>query len=88
MTSMIAIGKLFCLVLYALALVGLAGWIPAPLATWAVIGAALVLVVHVIELPFFFKYIRRYPGSLASSVVQALLFGAFHSLPLMRAAQA
>ena len=85
---MTAIGKLLCLVLYALALAGLAGWIHGPLATYSEIVAALFVVVHVVELPFFFKYIRTYRGGLASSVLQALLYGAFHSLPLMRAAKA
>ena len=84
---MIAIGKMVCLVLYAVALAGLAGWVGGPLAIGAEAGAALFLVVHVIELPFFFKYIRRHPGGVPASVVQALLFGAFHSLPLMRAAR-
>jgi uncharacterized protein YhhL (DUF1145 family) len=85
---MFAIGKAVCLVLYAVALAGLAGWIPGPLAIWAERGAVLFLVVHVIELPFFFKYIRTYAGGVPASVAQALLFGAFHTLPLIRAARA
>jgi uncharacterized protein YhhL (DUF1145 family) len=85
---MFLIGKLLCLVLYALALAGLAGWIHGPLATVTEIGAALFLVVHLIELPVFFRFIRTCPGGLPASIVQALLFGALHSLPLMRAARA
>lgn len=84
---MMVAGKLLCLVLYALALAGLAGAISGPLATWMELGAALFLVIHVIELPFFFKYIRTYAGGVPASVALALLFGAFHTLPLIRAAR-
>jgi hypothetical protein len=85
---MLAILKLGCLVLYALGAAGALGWLRGPLATGAEIGAVLFLAIHVIELPFFLRVLRTYRGSLASSVLQALLFGALHSAPLMRAARA
>jgi hypothetical protein len=85
---MLTLPKLGCLVLYALGLAAAFGWLHGPLATGAEIGALLFLVIHVIELPFFLRVLRTYRGSFASSVVQALLFGALHSLPLMRAARA
>ncbi len=85
---MLALLKLGCLVLYALALAAVFGWLHGPLATGAEVVAALFLAVHVMELPFFLRVLRAYRGSFASSVVQALLFGVLHSLPLMRAARA
>ena len=85
---MLALLKLGCLVIYALGLAAALGALHGPLATGAEVVAALFLVVHVIELPFFWRVLRAYRGSFASSVLQALLFGALHSLPLMRAARA
>ena len=84
---MLAVLKLACLVAYALALAGLAGLLPASLSTWSQIVAAVLLVVHLIELPFVFKYLGRYRGALGASVLQALLFGMLHSLALIRAAK-
>jgi uncharacterized protein YhhL (DUF1145 family) len=85
---MLAVLKVGCLVVYALALAGLAGWLPSPLSTWSEIVAGVLLVVHVVELPFVFKYLGRYRGAFGASVLQALLFGMLHSLALVRAAKA
>jgi uncharacterized protein YhhL (DUF1145 family) len=85
---MLALLKLGCLILYAAGLAAFAGAWQGPVATGAQYLAAAFIVVHVIELPFFFGALRTYRGSLASSVLQALLFGALHSLPLRRAARA
>ena len=85
---MLAFGKVFCVALYALALAGVAGWIHGPLATYSEIGAALFIAVHVVEVVVLFRFVRLYPGGLPSSIVQTLLFGALHTLPLMRAAKA
>ena len=82
---MLALMKLGCLVLYAAALVALCGWWQGPAASIVEYVAAIFIVIHVIELPIFFKTLRTYRGSLASSVLQALLFGVLHSLPLRRA---
>ena len=83
---MLALMKLVCLVLYAAALAALFGWWQGPAASIVEYAAAIFIAIHVIELPIFFKTLRTYRGSLASSVLQALLFGALHSLPLKRAA--
>ncbi len=85
---MLALLKLGCLVLYAAGLAAFAGAWQGALATAVQYVAAGFVVIHVIELPFFLRALRTYRGSLASSVVQALLFGALHSLPLLRAARA
>ena len=45
----------------------------------------IVLVIHVVELLFAFKYVRTYKGPLGISVLLTLLFGLFHWLPLARA---
>jgi uncharacterized protein YhhL (DUF1145 family) len=87
-TQMLALLKLGCLVVYAAGLAAFAGAWHGPVATAAQYLAAAFVVVHVLELPFVLRALRTYRGSLASSVVQALLFGMLHSLPLLRAARA
>ena len=80
--------KLACLALYALGLAALAGWLHGPAALVFEGLAAAFVAIHVLELPFFWEILRTYRGSFAASVLQALLFGALHSLPLARAARA
>ena len=46
--------------------------------------AAVMLLAHAIEAVLAFKYVRRYRGSLAVSVLLTLLFGLLHILPLAR----
>ena len=60
---------------YALALVSLAGWLPADTFARTRWVAAALLAIHAIELPLF-------PGPLAVSVVLTLLFGLLHWKPL------
>jgi len=85
---MLALLKLGCLGLYALGLVALLGPWSGPIASGVEAVAAAFVVIHVLELPFFFRFLRAYRGTLAASVVLALLFGMLHSLPLKRAARA
>ena len=85
---MLTILKLGCLALYALGLAALAGWLPGPAAPVFEWLAAAFIAIHILELPFFWKILRTYRGSFAASVLQALLFGALHSLPLVRVARA
>jgi uncharacterized protein YhhL (DUF1145 family) len=84
---MLALLKLGCLVVYALGLAGAAGWLHGTPATVFKGLSVVFIAVHVLELPIFWKALRTYPGSFASSVLQSLLFGVFHSLPLKRAAR-
>ena len=85
---MLALLKLGCLALYAGGLAASFGLWSGPVAMSFEIGAAAFVVIHVIELPFFFGILRTYRGSMASSGAQALQFGMLHSLPLKRAARA
>ena len=85
---MLTLLKLGCLALYALGLAAFAGWLQGPAALVLEWLAAAFIVIHVLELPVFWKILRTYRGPFASSVAQALLFGALHSLPLARAARA
>jgi hypothetical protein len=85
---MLTILKLGCLALYALGLAALAGWLPGAAALAFEVVAAAFIVIHVLELPFFWTVLRTYRGPFAASVLLALLFGALHSLPLLRAARA
>ena len=88
MNTMLALLKLGCLALYALGLAAFVGLWGGPVATGFEYVAAAFVVIHVVELPFFFPFLRTYRGSLAASIFQALLFGMLHSLPLKRAARA
>ncbi len=44
--------------------------------------AALLLILHALELVFMFKHVRLYRGALAASVALTLLFGLLHWKPL------
>lgn len=77
--------KAACLALYALALAGFAGLLPNGLAIVLQMLAAVFLIVHALELVVAFKHVRRYRGSLAGSVLQTLLFGVLHWVPIARA---
>lgn len=44
--------------------------------------AALLLVIHFLEVVFMFKHVRLYRGALAVSVALTLLFGLLHWKPL------
>ena len=85
---MLSLLKLGCLALYALGLAALAGWLQGTTAVVFEALAAAFIVLHVHELPFFWNALRTYRSGLAASVLQALLFGMLHSLPLARAARA
>ncbi|MFL6634971.1 MAG: hypothetical protein ACJ8HJ_21915 [Massilia sp.] len=76
--------KLACLVLYGLALAAQAGvWTGT--AAVAIRDVALVLLAaHAVETVVAFRFVRRYRGSLATSIVLTLLFGLLHLMPLAR----
>lgn len=76
--------KIVCLTVYGMVLVGLAGWLRDELASAVQVIALVILSFHALELPFVFRYLRRYQGPLAVSVVLTLLFGLLHWMPLTR----
>jgi hypothetical protein len=79
---LIGVLKVACLATYALALAGVAGWLPAGLSgVMQGIGLTL-LAIHVVELALMFRHVRLYPGPLALSVLLTLLFGLLHWKPL------
>ena len=84
---MLLLARFGCLVLFAAGLAAWAGAWSGGLARAVEIVAALVAAVHVIEVPLLWTLLRGAPGSLAANVLQTLLFGAFHWLPLKRAAR-
>ncbi len=84
---MLNILKLGCLVVYALGIAAFAGGLHGTAAIVFEFLSVAFVAIHVLELPFFWKALHTYRGSFASSVLQSLLFGVFHSLPLKRAAQ-
>ena len=79
---MVLILKIACLAAYALALAGLAGQINSELAGRMLSVSAVLLTLHVLELVFMFKHVRKYRGPLAVSVLLTLLFGLLHWKPL------
>ena len=68
---MFLILKIGCLAAYALALAGR-----------MLSVSAVLLTLHVLELVFMFKHVRKYRGPLAVSVLLTLLFGLLHWKPL------
>ena len=76
------------LVVYAIALATLAGWLDGRLPDTIAICGGAMLAVHVLELPFVFPHLRRHRGPLAVSIALTLLFGLLHWVPLKRAAAA
>lgn len=74
--------KAVCLAIYALALAGLAGLLPDGVAHTMRNIAAVMLLVHALELLAMFKHVRLYRGPLAISVLLTMLFGLLHWKPL------
>lgn len=77
--------------LIALYLLAIAGrWVELPWHSGAVLQrvAAIVLIVHAVELLWAWRHVKRYAGPLTVSVVLTLLFGLFHWRPLALAARA
>lgn len=80
---MINVLKAGCLAIYALALASLL--FPLSGAETALQYAAIFLLgAHLLELLVMLKAVRRYPGSLAVSLLLTLLFGFLHWWPLRR----
>ncbi|MBK8766655.1 MAG: hypothetical protein KA778_19105 [Burkholderiaceae bacterium] len=77
--------KLACLATYALALASLAGLLPAGAFAYVRMIAAILLVLHTLELVFLFRHVRLYRGPLAISMILTLLFGLLHWKPLLDA---
>lgn len=76
--------KAGCLATYALAGAALAGLYGGPLAAAAQVGAAALLVAHLLELPFAYRHLGAHPGPFWSSLLQSLLYGLMHWWPLAR----
>ncbi|HPU50769.1 MAG TPA: hypothetical protein PK359_04355 [Burkholderiaceae bacterium] len=77
--------KIACLATYALALASLAGLLPAGAFVHVRTIAAILLVLHTLEVVFMFRHVRLYRGPLAISVLLTLLFGLLHWKPLLDA---
>lgn len=74
--------KIGILAIYALALAGLTGLLSGSLASTPQNIAAVLLILHGLELVFMFKQVRKYRGALLVSVILTLLFGLLHWKPL------
>ncbi len=74
--------KALCLAIYAVAIlasfVAMPGWLASAAQTLAVI----MLVIHVIETFFFWKYVKMWKGPLIGSIALTLLFGILHWKPM------
>ncbi len=77
--------KIFLLGVYASALAGYLGLLPASQGLWfAQIAAASLLAGHSLEAVLMLKTVRRYSGPLWVSVLQTVLFGIIHLRPLQK----
>ena len=73
-----------CLAAYGLALLNLVWVLPWGAGPW-IQGIALTLLgIHLLETLWAYRYLQRYRGPLALSVLLSLLFGLMHWLPLAR----
>jgi uncharacterized protein YhhL (DUF1145 family) len=79
--------KIACLAAYALGFCALAGLVHGPLAAAAAIVTIALLGVHALELLYAFRFLHRHRGSMAASILLALLFGVLHWAPLARRAK-
>ena len=43
---------------------------------------AIIFLIHLMEVPLSFKYLKRYQGGLLTSIVLCVLFGVVHWVPL------
>jgi uncharacterized protein YhhL (DUF1145 family) len=76
--------RIGCLLAYALGIAAFTGLIHGPLAAAAAIVTIALVGLHALELLFAYRFLHRYKGSMAASVVLALLFGVLHWAPLAR----
>lgn len=81
---MIVALKLACLLVYCLAAAKTIGVLPLDAFPYVRAIALLLLVLHLFEMVFAFRHIRRYPGPLAKSLLLTLVYGALHWYPLKR----
>ena len=71
-----------CLLVYALAIAQLAGWLPPGSFERTPWVAGVLLFLHAAEVVFMFRHVRLYRGPLAVSVGLTLLFGLLHWKPM------
>ena len=77
-----ALLKSILLAIYALAIASYFWILPNDLGPIARSVAAVLLIIHAVEVVAVFKHVRLYRGALAMSVVLTLLFGLLHWKPL------
>jgi uncharacterized protein YhhL (DUF1145 family) len=76
--------RMLCLLAYLMAAGGpLLGLSPEVTLAMQIV-AVILLLAHLLELPFVMPHVQRYQGPLAFSVLLTLLFGLLHWLPLKR----
>ena len=74
--------KAILLALYALAGASFLWAMPLDAGSFLRRIAALLLIIHALEVVFMFKHVRLYRGALGASVALTLLFGLLHWKPL------
>ncbi len=74
--------KAACVLVYLLAALQWAGLFPPGHLERLPMVALVLLLIHAVELPLFYRHVRLYPGPLAISIVLTLLFGLMHWKPL------
>jgi uncharacterized protein YhhL (DUF1145 family) len=76
--------KASAVVIYLMAVIAVFGVLPAGLASALKMVAGVLLALHVLEVLFALRYIKRHQGPLIDSIALTLLFGFLHWLPLAR----
>lgn len=80
---MFTVLKALCLAVFGLAILANFVAMPEWLASGAQTLAVILLFVHVLEVFFFWRYVRMWQGPLIGSVVLTLLFGILHWKPML-----
>jgi len=75
--------KALCLAVFGLAILANFVAMPEWLASGVQTLAVILLFVHVIEVFFFWRYVKMWQGPLIGSIVLTLLFGILHWKPML-----
>lgn len=79
---MFTVLKALCLVVFGLAILASFIAMPAWLGSTAQTLAVILLVVHLIEVFFFWRYVKMWQGPVIGSIALTLLFGILHWKPM------
>ncbi len=75
--------KAMCLAVFGLAILANFVALPPWIGSWIQTLAVILLIAHVIEVFFFWRYVKMWQGPLIGSIALTLLFGILHWKPML-----